>query len=228
MGCIVVQRLQPWEGMSAEWFSLLCSGPIYKRALRKLIARSSLLFFGMSRLGSFFVWKTYPVSNFFPGASKLYVCLGKIIFQIRVQFGLGHMRVLVLFLLSLKGKGAQQSKSPVKADKELKSASLIRQKGRKRKAKWSIPQESSVPPGTKCCWFRLRLRLGKDRNKEDGIKWVKEDWACGAEQGLGWWSSYSWIWNWFTRGIQRARLCVCVCACVYIHTYKCSDILFVI
>lgn len=35
-----------------------------------------------------------------------------------MQCRLGHLRVLVLFLLSLKGRGAQQSKSPVKADKK--------------------------------------------------------------------------------------------------------------
>lgn len=60
-----------------------------------------------------------------------------------MQFGLGHMRVLVLFLLSLKGRGAQQSKSPVKADKELKSSSPIRQEERKK-------SQVKYTPGVKC------------------------------------------------------------------------------
>lgn len=63
-----------------------------------------------------------------------------------MQFGLGHMRVLVLFLLSLKGRGAQQSKSPVKADKELKSSSPIRQEERKKEKPSEVYPRSQVYP----------------------------------------------------------------------------------
>lgn len=60
-----------------------------------------------------------------------------------MQCGLGHLRVLVLFLLSLKARGTQQSQSLVKADKELKSASPIRQEERKK-------SQVKYTPGVKC------------------------------------------------------------------------------
>lgn len=142
------------------------------------------------------------------------VCLWKTPIRIGVQFELGHVRVLVLFLLSQKGVKAWQSKSPVKAGRKSKSVTPVRQEGRKRKTKWSAPagmkctpgsrctprievhpQEQSAPPRSKCTprsevhpqeWSVVASDWGWDsgepRNKEDRIKWGKDDWGCGTDQ----------------------------------------------